>query len=262
MSVLRSRRIVGGSNESTEKVEPLDTTEQDRIIREFEIDKLKQDRLWKHFLSVLYAFASLLVACILSCSLLFGCNRRASSPLEGPRCTYFVLPTILFELVASDTPTIGLMSTSMIVNSMIGLCLLLLIVWAYYAWRMNEASVKQAFIAAKTSVTNQNQPAGAPSSSSSSASLLHSIPALQISRRDWDHLRSLRRIATAGFVVWLLITTAILFTRGSQVGLISGLFLFGPIGLIGLTKLAAKWSQDLETQIDELKSSKYTYHDL
>jgi hypothetical protein len=224
---LRSRHSAVGS--SAAPVVPLDSSEQDRIIREFQLDKLRQDRLWKHFLALLYGGGAILLAAIVACSLMFGCGGRADSPLSGPRCTYFVLPTVLYELAAPLSSSSALISFG--VNALLVFALGMVLLWGYYAWRMNECAVQQAFNAGRAARAVDGS-RRAESKESQEALLTSStaapIQALPIAKGEWRHLRLMQRLATGTLVGWLAFSAAIVAARGNEVGVLVVLFLIGP----------------------------------
>jgi hypothetical protein len=239
-------------------VQPLESTEQERIIREFELDKMKQDSLWKHFLAILYGGTALALTMMMACSLLFGCGKRTSSPLEGSRCTYFALPTVLYELYASFS-FLPSSFTSLLVNLTILSSICLICLWAYYSWRMDLVETQQSFNESRSRAkltTTQLDESSSPIPASST-----SPPPLPISPSTWQHLKAVQTIAEISIVAWLIFTIAITVARFESFGVILPLFLLAPLFLAGLTKLSAKWSNDLEEQIRDLKASKYSFHE-
>ena len=193
------RRRTGGSSNTASTVQPLESTEQEHIIREFELDKLKQDNMWKHFLAILYGCTALALTMMLACSLLFGCGKRSSSPLEGSRCTYFALPTVLYELYSSFSSSF----TSLLVNFTIFFSISLIVLWAYYSWRMDLVETQQNFnesrVRTKLDAAAQSENSSSPFPPSST-----SPPPLPISPSTWKHLRTVQKIAEAAIVVWLV----------------------------------------------------------
>jgi hypothetical protein len=249
-----------------EKVTPLDSAEQERLVREFQLDKLRQDTLWKHALAVIYGFSSLLLAIILGCSLLFGCALPppgVPDTLSGPRCRYFDLPSSLWRATGGST----LLSNLYLLGALV-----LVLLWASYSYLFGEAAAQSGFnvrqAAAKAPRPARHEQQGSPVDPDSDQALLASappLPALPLSPAALARVQLLQRLSYAGALVWLLASVALVVLQQDprgQLGLLVWLLLGGPLFLAAISALAAKWSTDLDKQIAELDASKYSYHEL
>lgn len=270
MSELRVRRTVAVADE---KVAPLDTAEQERIIRDFQIDKMKQDALWKHAMAVVYGFTALLLLLVLACSVLFGCAASSGgaatvdSPLSGPsqRCVYFALPGSLWSATRSAVAT----------NALLAGALLLVVLWGVYSFMLDATGTKVAFndsraaaaatAAAHTQVQSSARAAGEQTQVRTDSGLLPTTAAaVPIALSEWARLQWVQRVAHAGVAAWACASAALvcLHVDPDGLGLLVWLLLVAPLVLVSLTKLAARWSRDLEEQIRDLQKCKYSYHEL
>ena len=269
MSELRVRRTAAAADE---KVAPLDTAEQERIIRDFQIDKMKQDALWKHAMAVVYGFTALLLLLVLGCSVLFGCAASTDgaatvdSPLAGPsqRCTYFALPASLWSATRSTVAT----------NALLVGALLLVMLWGVYSFLLDLTGTKVSFndsraaaAAAQTQAQSNARAAGEQTQTqlrTDSGLLPTTAAAVPIASSEWARLQLVQRLAHAGVAAWACASAALVYLHVDPegLGLLVWLLLAGPLVLVSLTKLAARWSLDLEEQIRDLQKAKYSYHEL
>lgn len=267
MASVELRRRTGAPTDANaaSAVQPLESTEQERIIREFELDKMKQDSMWKHFLAILYGGTTLALTLVLACAVLFGCGARVTSPLDGPRCTYFALPTLLYELYDSFQASSSSL-TPLLVHATLVFAIGLVTLWAYYSWRMDLVDTQQNFndSRSRAKLTTTRPDDGEDESRSLTGRSIvtpTSPPPLPIAANTWKHLQMVQKIATGCLAVWLLYVITIVCLRYQTFGLLLPMFLCAPVCLASLTKLSAKWSNDLEEQIRDLKTSKYSYHE-
>lgn len=259
---LRSRKSAAAA--AAEKIVPLDSSEQAKIIRDFQIEKMQQDTMWKHALAVLYGVGGLLLTLILACSIIAGCDPPRQSELEGPAgCTLFNLPSSLWRATHSAA----------LVNCILLVALLTVASWASYAlsldWtgaklRFNETQAQRSAAAQAPLRAEEESKEEQEARASLIAGAKTNQPPLPIGAMERTRLRWLQRTAHASLVVWLIVSASLLsFHRDSSgLGLLVWLLIAGPLALVALTKLAARWSAELEGQIEELQKSQYSFHEL
>ena len=267
MADLRSRK--SALSAAAEKITPLDSSEQSRIIRDFQLEKMKQDALWKHALAVLYGVGAGMIAMILACALIVGCGGGPprQSELDGPAegCTLFNLPRSLLRATGSPS----------LVFTILLLGLLTLLAWGAYAWALDWARSKARFNASRTlrraeaaapwkAEEESKEVQEAREALLAGAGSTQNQPVLPIDEGERARLRWMHCAAHISIVGWMLVSAALVaFHRDAQgLGLLVWLLIVGPLALATLTKLAARWSEELEGEIEQLQKSQYSFHEL
>jgi len=270
-ATLRSRHVSSSDRSAAESDEmtPLDSAAQLRLVRQFQLDKARQDRLWKHAMAWLYGGSAFIITCTLMCGLLFGCGDgkdratvAAASPahltLTPPsRCTYFSLPSDLRSLFSS----------SLAAHLLQFLALACVVSWGYYSWRMDEWATVRGFngrqAQQQTQAEKNTTGDGGASSGTTNSSPQPRTSALLMpeSASDRTSLLQLQRICTIIVLLWLAVSVIVIGWHGRNITASVALLLIWPLILALLSKMAAKWSNDLEAQIQELDQARYEYHE-